>query len=79
MSVDDVKKSVFEILSEAKDIVISAINDDLLIEQLELDSLDLVEVVVMAKKKFGVTIVAEDFKDCVTVGHLCDIISKKKV
>ncbi|EGU2092664.1 acyl carrier protein, partial [Salmonella enterica] len=53
--------------------------DDLLIEQLELDSLDLVELVVMAKRKFGVTIIAEDFKDCVTVGHLCDIISKKKV
>lgn len=66
-------------LCDAKDLEQEDLTPDMPLYQLKLDSLDYVELMVLAKKEFGVTIEADLFVDNVniTVRELCQYLSEK--
>lgn len=51
-------------------------DDDHWVDDLDADSLDLVDVALSAKQKFGVQIPKEDLVDLVTVGKVVDYIAE---
>ena len=76
---DEVYSKVCEMLCDAKDLEQEDLIPDMPLYQLKLDSLDYVELMVLAKKEFGVTIEADLFVDNVniTVRELCQYLSEK--
>lgn len=76
---DEVYSKVCEMLCDAKDLEQEDLTPDMPLYQLKLDSLDYVELMVLAKKEFGVTIEADLFVDNVniTVRELCRYLSEK--
>jgi len=56
---DEVYSKVCEMLCDAKDLEQEDLTPDMPLYQLKLDSLDYVELMVLAKKEFGVTIEAD--------------------
>lgn len=51
--------------------------DDLLMDTLQLDSLDLVDVVVLIDNTFGVTLIRKDFVEIKTFQDFYDLIIRK--
>lgn len=78
---DDVYSKVCEMLCDAKDLEMDDLSPEMPLYQLKLDSLDYVELMVLAKKEFGVTIEADVFINNVnmTLGELCQYLSEKSV
>lgn len=78
---DEVYSKVCEMLCDAKDMEMEALDPDMPLYQLKLDSLDYVELMVLAKKEFGVTIEAELFTNNVniTLRELCQYLSEKSL
>ncbi|TCQ93506.1 MULTISPECIES: acyl carrier protein [Rahnella] len=76
---DEVYSKVCEMLCDAKDLEQEDLTPNMPLYQLKLDSLDYVELMVLAKKEFGVTIEADLFVDNVniTVRELCQYLSEK--
>jgi len=76
---DEVYSKVCEMLCDAKDLEQEDLTPDMPLYQLKLDSLDYVELMVLAKKEFGVSIEADLFVDNVniTVRELCQYLSEK--
>lgn len=76
---DEVYSKVCEMLCDAKDLEMDDLNPDMPIYQLKLDSLDYVELMVLAKKEFGVTVESELFVDNInmTLRELCQYLSDK--
>ena len=76
---DEVYSKVCEMLCDAKDLEQEDLTPDMPLYQLKLDSLDYVELMVLAKKEFGVTIEADLFVDSVniTLRELCQYLSEK--
>lgn len=76
---DEVYSKVCEMLCDAKDLEQEDLTPDMPLYQLKLDSLDYVELMVLAKKEFGVTIEADLFVDNVniTVREMCQYLSEK--
>lgn len=76
---DEVYSKVCEMLCDAKDLEESDLTPDMPLYQLKLDSLDYVELMVLAKKAFGVTIEADVFINNInmTLGELCHYLSEK--
>lgn len=74
-----------EIIAKAKDVLADEFEVDIetitpeaaLKETLGLDSLDLVDVVVLIEQNFGVTLTANDFVDVVTFGDFYNMLEKK--
>lgn len=66
-------------LCDAKDLEMDDLNPDMPLYQLKLDSLDYVELMVLAKKEFGVTVESELFVDNInmTLRELCQYLSDK--
>jgi len=57
----------------------AAINRDALLEDLEVDSLDLVELGQTLKKTFGIVVRPRDFTDVKTVSDALDVVEAKFV
>ncbi len=76
---DEVYSKVCEMLCDAKDMEMDDLDPDMPLYQLKLDSLDYVELMVLAKKAFGVTLDAELFTSNVniTLRELCHYLSEK--
>lgn len=70
---ETVYEKVCEMICDAKDLEMDALSADMPLHQLKLDSLDYVELMVLAKREFGVTIEAETFAQQpeMTLGELC--------
>lgn len=74
-----------EIIAKAKDVLADEFEVDIetitpeaaLKETLGLDSLDLVDVVVLIEQNFGVTLTANDFVGVVTFGDFYNMLEKK--
>ena len=74
-----------EIIAKAKDVLADEFEVDIetitpeaaLKETLGLDSLDLVDVVVLIEQNFGVTLTANDFVGVVTFGDFYTMLEKK--
>lgn len=76
---DEAYSKVCEMLCDAKDLEMDDLNPDMPLYQLKLDSLDYVELMVLAKKEFGVTVESELFVDNInmTLRELCQYLSDK--
>jgi acyl carrier protein len=79
-SKDDIHAGLAEIVNEITSIPAEDVQrDKSFIEDLDVDSLALVEVVVAAEERFGVTIPDKDVKDLKTVGDAVDYIARAGV
>ncbi|KGL57070.1 MULTISPECIES: acyl carrier protein [Pantoea] len=76
---DEVYTKVCEMLCDAKDLEMASLRPDMPLPLLRLDSLDYVELMVLAKREFGVTIEAEMFASNInmTLSELCQYLSEK--
>lgn len=75
LSREEVFEQLAAVCEEMLEIPASDLTDDShWIDDLDADSLDLVDVALSAKQKFGVQIPKEDLADLVTVGKVVDYI-----
>jgi acyl carrier protein len=75
----DLQKTIADKLVEQLDIDRTKITPDArFVEDLEMDSLDMVEMVIGMEKELGVSIDNEEAKDLKTVGDLVKYIEAKK-
>ena len=78
MTLDEVKEKLTEILAEEFEANLSSITPEApLMETLDLDSLDVVDIVVLIEKHFGIILKQEDFAGVVSFQDFFDLISKK--
>lgn len=77
---DEIYSAVCDMLCDAKDLEPEALAPEMPINQIGLDSLDYVELMVLAKRKFGVTVEADLFikKPNMTLGELCQYLADKQ-
>jgi len=71
---------VCEMLCDAKDLEMSALSPDMPVQHIKLDSLDYVELMVLAKREFDFVLTAELFIDNpnLTLGELCQMMVTEK-
>jgi len=76
---DDVLEKVCEMICDAKDLEPEEVTENTPLLQLKLDSLDYVELMVLAKREYGITLEADWFiqNPDITVGELCQHIIKE--
>ncbi|MCA4825591.1 MAG: acyl carrier protein [Serratia rubidaea] len=69
-----------EMICDAKDLDSSQLSPDMPLHQLKLDSLDYVEMMVLAKREFGATLNAEMFIEHpnMMLGELCHALAEQK-
>ena len=78
MDINEIRETVKEFLIDELEIDESRIYDDArLTEDMGIDSLEVVDVVVLVDKKFGVRMKNEDFKLVKTFGQFCSFIAEK--
>lgn len=78
MTNEEIIYKINEILIEEFEVSAELIEPNApLMESLELDSLDLVDIVVLIDNNFGVTLNASDFKDIVTIQNFYDLVIVK--
>jgi len=58
---ENIYSKISEMIADAKDMTLEALTPDTTLSQLELDSLDYVELMVLAKREFNVTLTAAMF------------------
>lgn len=74
----ELQEQIRAILSEEFEVEIEKIQPDAeLIDTLSLDSLDMVDVVVLVEQKWGITLVAEDFQGLRTFSDFYNLIATK--
>ena len=68
-------------IADAKDLEREEIQPDAPLALLSLDSLDYVELIILAKREFGVTLTAELFiqHPNITLREVCEFIDKESV
>lgn len=77
MKSETIYTAISDMLCDAKDISPETLTRETLLKQLELDSLDYVEMTVLVKRQFGVTLTGKVFtaNPDITLGGLCDFIA----
>ncbi|MFC0226279.1 acyl carrier protein [Serratia aquatilis] len=75
---EQVYNAVCEMICDAKDLELTDLSPEMPLHQLKLDSLDYVELMVLAKREFGATLTAEMFiaNPTMTLGELCQSLAK---
>ncbi|NLS55115.1 phosphopantetheine-binding protein [Hafnia alvei] len=78
---DVIYEKVSEMIADAKDLEREEIQPDAPLALLSLDSLDYVELIILAKREFGVTLTAELFiqHPNITLREVCEFIDKESV
>jgi len=78
---NDVYSKVCDMLCEAKDMELDSLSQEMPVSQLKLDSLDYVELMLLANKEFGVTIETDFFADKpeLSLRELCEFISQQSL
>ena len=76
---DEVLQKVCEMICDAKDLEPDEVDENTPLVRLKLDSLDYVELMVLAKREFNITLEADWFiqNPGITLGELCQHISKE--
>ena len=69
-------EKICEIINEKMDIDVSEISKDSTFESLDIDSLDMVEIIMDLEEAFDVEL--EDAQDLKTISDLMDFIEKKQ-
>ena len=78
MTLEEIIEKATVVLAEEFEIEQSEITPDAsLKDALGLDSLDLVDVVVLVEQNFGVTLTAPDFVGVVTFANFYDLLNRK--
>lgn len=78
MTLEEIIEKATVVLAEEFEIEQSEITPDAsLKDTLGLDSLDLVDVVVLVEQNFGVTLTAPDFVGVVTFANFYDLLNRK--
>ncbi len=78
MTIEEIIEKATVVLAEEFEVDESLITDDAsLKETLELDSLDLVDVVVLIEQNFGVTLTSQDFVGVVTFKDFYEVLNRK--
>lgn len=78
MTIEEIIAKATSVLAEEFEVEASEITPDAsLKDTLGLDSLDLVDVVVLVEQHFGVTLTAPDFIGVVTFQNFYDLLNKK--
>lgn len=78
MTIDEIKAKLTEVLADEFEADLASITPDaLLMETLDLDSLDVVDIVVLIEKHFGIILKQEDFVGVVSFQDFFDLINKK--
>lgn len=78
MTIEEIIEKATVVLAEEFEVDESKITDDAsLKETLELDSLDLVDVVVLIEQNFGVTLTSQDFVGVVTFKDFYEVLNRK--
>ena len=78
MTLEEIIEKATSVLAEEFEVETSEITPDAsLKETLDLDSLDLVDVVVLVEQNFGVTLTGPDFIGVVTFQDFYDLLNKK--
>ena len=78
MTKEELIEKINEVLADEFEVEKSIIDPDKpLMQTLELDSLDLVDMVVLIENNFGYKMTAEDFTGMVTFQNFYDFIFKK--
>ncbi|STQ72001.1 phosphopantetheine-binding protein [Hafnia alvei] len=78
---DVIYEKVSDMVADAKDLEREDIQADAPLALLSLDSLDYVELIILAKREFGVTLTAELFiqHPNITLREVCEFIDKESV
>lgn len=78
---DVIYEKVSDMIADAKDLEREDIQADAPLALLSLDSLDYVELIILAKREFGVTLTAELFiqHPNITLREVCEFIDKESV
>lgn len=68
---------IADMLADAKDLDVGALSPDMPLHHLKLDSLDYVEMMVLAKREFNYTLTAETFiaQPDMTLRELCLLLT----
>lgn len=74
---DEVRKLIVDELSELAGLQPEDIKPDATLEDLDIDSLDLVELAQIIEERYEVRLERDDFKDVNTVGGAIDAIVKR--
>jgi len=76
MTKDEVKEAVKDIIATiAPDEDLDGLNDtDLLRDQIELDSMDFLDIVMELRKRYGVQVPEEDYKELATLQSCADYL-----
>ena len=75
MDINEIQEKVNAFLVDELEIDESKIEDGArLKEDLGIDSLEVVDVIVLVEEEFGFKMSREDFKDLKTYGHFCQFI-----
>jgi len=76
---EDVLGKVCEMICDAKDLEPDEVTENTRLMELRLDSLDYVELMVLAKREYNITLEADWFiqNPNITLGELCQHIIKK--
>lgn len=78
MTTEEIVTKATEVLAEEFEVDITAITAEApLKETLDLDSLDLVDVVVLIEKNFGITLTGVDFVGIVTFKDFYELLNRK--
>lgn len=78
MEYSEIEAKVREFLTEELEIDDAKINDDASLKKdLGIDSLEVVDIVVLVEKEFGFKMKPEDFKTILTYGQFCRFIEEK--
>jgi len=78
---DTIFQSICEMLCDAKDLEPSALSADTRLNTLKLDSLDYVELMVLAKREFDITLNARMFIDHpdMSLMDMCGLLNAQRV
>ena len=74
---DEVHQLIIDELSQLADLKPEEIKPDATLEDLDIDSLDLVELAQIIEERYDVRLEREDFKDVSTVGAAIEAIVNK--
>lgn len=78
MTIEEIIAKATEVLAEEFEVEQELITDDAsLKETLGLDSLDLVDVVVLIEQNFGVTLTSQDFIGVATFKDFYEVLNRK--
>ncbi|GAB0798540.1 hypothetical protein LL13C17_40420 [Escherichia coli] len=73
---EEILSKLQKTISDAKGIAIDDITNNTSFNQLSLDSLDLVELVVMVKKEYGVSLKPEELVNFNNIEDVCNCIER---